>query len=129
MTPTPIARAAKVRQNDGMIPWPVLLLYIYGVLLIVGGAMGYVKAKSVPSLVAGVVCGLIAIYLGVNYTWHDAPYVALLVALVLIFLMGRRYLNTRKAMPALLIVVLSLDCRHRAALHLAFCRERHRAMF
>jgi uncharacterized membrane protein (UPF0136 family) len=27
---------------------------------------------------------------------------------VLIFLMGRRYLNTRKAMPALLIVVLSV---------------------
>jgi hypothetical protein len=26
---------------------------------------------------------------------------------VLIFIMGRRYLNTRKAMPALLIVVLS----------------------
>jgi uncharacterized membrane protein (UPF0136 family) len=85
-----------------------LLLYVYGVLLIVGGAMGYVKARSVPSLVAGVVCGLIIIIVGLNYASHDAPYVALLVALVLIFLMGRRYLNTRKAMPALLIVVLSV---------------------
>jgi len=91
-----------------MIPWPVLLLYVYGVLLIAGGAMGYAKARSVPSLVAGVVCGLIAIFLGARYTWHFAPYVALLLALCLIFLMGRRYLNTRKAMPALLIVVLSL---------------------
>ena len=85
-----------------------MLLYIYGVLLIVGGAMGYVKAKSVPSLVAGVVCGVIIIIVGLNYISHDAPYVALLVALVLIFLMGRRYLVTRKAMPALLIVVLSV---------------------
>ncbi len=91
-----------------MIPWPVLLLYIYGVLLIVGGAMGYVKAKSVPSLVAGVVCGLIAILMGARYSWHWAPVVALILALVLIFLMGRRYINTRKAMPALLIVILSV---------------------
>jgi len=91
-----------------MIPLPVLLLYIYGILLIVGGGMGYVKAKSVPSLVAGLVCGFIALFLGYRYTWHFAPHAALILALVLIFLMGRRYLNTRKAMPALLIVVLSI---------------------
>jgi uncharacterized membrane protein (UPF0136 family) len=91
-----------------MIPaWPVLLLYIYGVLLIVGGAMGYVKAKSVPSLVAGLICGFLALLLGYRYTWHFAPEAAFVLALVLIFIMGRRYLNTRKAMPALLIVVLS----------------------
>ena len=91
-----------------MIPWPVLLLYIYGILLIVGGAMGYVKAKSVPSLVAGMICGIIALFLGYRYAWHFAPHAAFILALVLIILMGRRYLNTRKAMPALLIVVLSV---------------------
>lgn len=87
--------------------WPVLLLYIYGILLIVGGAMGYVKAQSVPSLVAGLVCGIIALVLGYSYTWHFAPHAAFILALVLIFIMGKRYLHTRKAMPALLIVVLS----------------------
>ena len=91
-----------------MIPWPVLILYIYGILLIVGGLMGYMKAKSVPSLVAGLVCGFIALFLGYRYTWHFAPHAALILALVLIFLMGRRYLRTRKPMPALLIVVLSV---------------------
>jgi len=91
-----------------MIPWPVLLLYIYGILLIVGGAMGYVKARSVPSLVAGLVCGFIALLLGYRYAWHFAPHVAFILALVLIILMGRRYLRTRKPMPALLIVVLSV---------------------
>ena len=91
-----------------MIPWPVLLLYVYGILLIVGGAMGYVKAKSVPSLVAGLVCGFLALLIGYRYTWHFAPHAALLLSLVLIFLMGRRYLRTRKPMPALLIVVLSI---------------------
>jgi uncharacterized membrane protein (UPF0136 family) len=88
-----------------MIPLPVLLLYIYGALLIVGGAMGYVKAKSVPSLAAGLVCGVIEILMGLRYTWYWAPVVA---ALLLIFVMGRRYLNTRKAMPALPIVALSI---------------------
>jgi len=90
-----------------MIQWPVLLLYIYGILLILGGAMGYVKAQSVPSLVAGLVCGFIALLLGFRYTWHFAPHAALILSLVLIFIMGRRYLRTRKPMPALLIVVLS----------------------
>ena len=91
-----------------MIPWPVLLLYIYGILLIVGGLMGYVKAKSVPSAVAGLVCGFLAIFIGYNYTWHYAPYAALALSLVLIFIMGKRYVRTRKVMPALLIVVLSV---------------------
>jgi len=91
-----------------MIPWPVLLLYVYGILLIIGGLMGYVKARSVPSAVAGLICGFLALLLGYRYTWHFAPHAALLLALVLIFLMGRRYLRTRKPMPALLIVVLSI---------------------
>jgi uncharacterized membrane protein (UPF0136 family) len=91
-----------------MIPaWPVLLLYLYGILLILGGAMGYAKARSMPSLVAGLICGFIALLMGYRYTWHWAPHVAFILALVLIFLMGRRYLNSRKPMPALPIVVLS----------------------
>jgi uncharacterized membrane protein (UPF0136 family) len=88
--------------------FPVLLLYIYGVLLILGGLMGYIKAKSVPSLVAGGVCGVIALLLGYYYTWHFAPHAAFLLALLLIVMMGRRYLNSRKIMPAGLIVVLSI---------------------
>ncbi len=70
--------------------------------------MGYIKAKSVPSLVAGGVCGVIALLLGYYYTWHFAPHAAFVLALILIFIMGRRYLNSRKVMPALLIVVLSV---------------------
>ena len=88
--------------------WPVLILYIYGILLIFGGLMGYAMARSVPSLVAGSICGFIALLMGYRYTWHFAPWVALLLAIVLIVMMGRRYLNTRKAMPALGIVVLSV---------------------
>jgi uncharacterized membrane protein (UPF0136 family) len=87
---------------------PQILLYVYGFLLIFGGLMGYIKAHSTPSLVAGLVCGLIAIFLGYRYDWRLALPCAFILALVLIFLMGRRYLRTRKPMPALLIVILSL---------------------
>jgi len=87
---------------------PVLLLYIYGVILIFGGFMGYLKARSVPSLVAGGLCGIIALLLGYYYTWKFAPIAALLLGLFLLGVMGRRYLRTRKAMPALLVVALSI---------------------
>ena len=38
-----------------MIAWLVL---IYGILIAVGGVMGYVKAKSTASLIAGVISGI-----------------------------------------------------------------------
>ena len=103
-----IARRGKLRQSEGMIAWPVLVLYLYGILLIIGGLMGYVKAKSVPSAVAGLVCGLLAIFIGYDYTWHFAPYAAFILALILIFIMVRRYRLTGKPMPAAPIVVLSI---------------------
>ena len=90
------------------MPFSDDLLYVYGLILILGGFMGYLRAHSVPSLVAGLVCGLIALFLGFRYTWHYAEYAALVLALFLIFIMGRRYFRTRKPMPALLIVTLSL---------------------
>jgi uncharacterized membrane protein (UPF0136 family) len=88
--------------------FPVVLLYLYGILLILGGVMGYVKAKSVPSLVAGVVCGVIALLLGYYYTWHFAPHAAFFLSILLIVIMGRRYLRSRKPMPAVPVVALSL---------------------
>jgi uncharacterized membrane protein (UPF0136 family) len=88
--------------------WPQVVLYVYGILLILGGLMGYAKAHSSPSLWAGLICGLIALFLGYDYIWHYAPICALILALVLVVLMGRRYLRTRKPMPSLMIVILSI---------------------
>ena len=101
-------RGAPDSGKVSSMAWPVLLLYIYGVFLIFGGLMGFFIAKSTPSLIAGLVCGLIAIFLGYDYVWHFAPHCALILAIILIILMGRRYLRTRKPMPSLLIVVFSL---------------------
>ncbi len=83
-----------------------LLLFVYGALLIVGGSIGYIKAKSIPSLVAGTISGIIAIVLGF-FTAHTADvYAALALSVFLILVLGRRYLAT-KATPALVTVLLS----------------------
>ena len=36
--------------------------YVYGAAVALGGAMGYVKKRSIPSLIAGVTFGSLAAY-------------------------------------------------------------------
>jgi uncharacterized membrane protein (UPF0136 family) len=85
-------------------------LAIYGVLLIVGGVIGKVKANSSPSLFAGVVSGAIALT-GFWQSLSD-PGVGFLtgglVGLLLTGIFMSRFVRTRKFMPAGLILLLSL---------------------
>ena len=88
-----------------------ILYGVYGVVLVVGGVLGFRKAKSLPSLIAGVISGDLAIAAGVLMDLHH-PAVALRLgavlagALTLVFV--RRLAVTRKAMPAVPIIALSL---------------------
>ncbi len=74
---------------------------VVGGLVAAGGAMGYAKARSVPSLVAGVTCG--ALY-GLSTLWME-PYqiggnlAAVVISIVLAVAMGRRFLASGKVMP------------------------------
>jgi uncharacterized membrane protein (UPF0136 family) len=85
-------------------------LAIYGVLLIVGGVIGKVKANSSPSLFAGVVSGAIAL----TGFWQSLSDPAVgfltggLVGLLLTGIFMSRFVRTRKFMPAGLILLLSL---------------------
>uniref|UniRef100_A0A8C5WZN5 Transmembrane protein 14C n=1 Tax=Laticauda laticaudata TaxID=8630 RepID=A0A8C5WZN5_LATLA len=65
--------------------------YGYTTLVASGGVAGYVKVSSVPSLAAGLLCGRLA---GLGGT--------------LTVLMGMRYYNSRKFMPAGLMAGVSL---------------------
>jgi uncharacterized membrane protein (UPF0136 family) len=86
-----------------------ILLGVYGIFLIVGGVIGYIKAKSMPSLIAGGVSGVLALILAVIAPiWIYTPYLALLLSLVLTIIMLKRYLSTKKPFPSLAIVVFSL---------------------
>jgi uncharacterized membrane protein (UPF0136 family) len=74
---------------------------VVGGLVAAGGAMGYAKARSVPSLVAGVafgaLYGLTTLYMEPYQTAGNAA--AVVISIVLAFAMGRRYLSSGKPMP------------------------------
>ncbi|MEN9229678.1 MAG: TMEM14 family protein [Thermostichus sp. DG02_5_bins_236] len=87
-----------------------ITLLIYGVLLLVGGVIGYTKAKSPKSLLGGLVGSLLS---GVSYwllgsdpRWGLGLGLATAVLLAIVF--GLRYRKTRSFMPAGLLLILSI---------------------
>ncbi len=86
-------------------------LGIYAVLLAVGGIIGYTKAGSRPSLIAGLASAVAAL-LALGLSYRNATLgmgVGALVALLLAVFFGYRFLaKTRKFMPAGLLAVVSL---------------------
>ena len=86
-----------------------IVTIVYGALVLLGGVMGYLKAKSRPSLVSGLVFGPALAILGVLGLegWTPFAGIAAGLAAVLLLIMGSRFARKRKFMPAGLITVLS----------------------
>ena len=89
----------------------------FGLVAIVGGALGYARAKSVPSVIAGGVSGGLLILAGLIGPGGAAHWLALIVSLVLLGYFGPSYLRKRKAMPAIPMILLSLICIALTAVH------------
>ena len=87
-------------------------LLVFGVLTVAGGVMGFVKAKSRPSLVAGSISGaalLVGAYLiGTGTMTRVGLFVGLVVSLALAgrFIGGFR--KSKKVMPAGLMALLGI---------------------
>jgi uncharacterized membrane protein (UPF0136 family) len=83
---------------------------VFGLLTIVGGVIGYAKAGSIASIIAGSICGILL--LGAAYLLPEHLAVGLAVAAVIsIALAGRfipAFIKTGQAMPAGLMSVLSV---------------------
>lgn len=88
-----------------------ITLGIYALLLGGGGVMGYLKAGSRPSLIAGSISALAALVaLGLSAANHQLGVpLGLILSIALFLLFGYRYaVKTRKFMPSGLLAVVSL---------------------
>ena len=83
---------------------------IYGLVSLVGGIIGYVKAKSLASVVAGSVSGVILLVCA--YEMMSGHRVAAIGSLLIALMLGGRFVGTwrrtHRLMPDLVMVVLSL---------------------
>ncbi|MGB3293779.1 MAG: TMEM14 family protein [Phormidesmis sp.] len=91
-----------------MIAASVTLLY--GILSIVGGAIGYKQAGSQVSLISGFVSGLLLL-VGAYLLFGGAasgPALSAIVTLLLVVVFAIRLAKTRKFMPAGLMIIVGI---------------------
>ncbi|XP_012054213.1 PREDICTED: transmembrane protein 14C [Atta cephalotes] len=82
--------------------------FAYAIAVAGGGVLGYVKSSSIPSLAAGLLFGSVLGY-GAYQTSQDPTNVAVFLgtSTTLGGLMGYRFYNSGKIMPAGVIAILS----------------------
>jgi uncharacterized membrane protein (UPF0136 family) len=83
---------------------------LFGFLTVLGGALGYVRARSRPSLIAGGIFGGGLILAGLLAPSQLAAWLALVLSALLLIHFGRSYFVKRKTMPALPMIALSVLC-------------------
>lgn len=91
-----------------MVSWLVL---IYGILVAVGGVMGYVKANSIASLIAGVGAGLLLVGSSVammKNSYQTGWWIALVVSILLLGRFGSAAMKGFKMMPGGMVIIMSL---------------------
>ena len=86
------------------------VVLIYGMFNVVGGLIGYLKAKSTASLMAGSIAGLVL--LGCAYALSHGSQAAAIASLIVALALGTRFAmtwrRTHRVMPDLIMVALSL---------------------
>jgi uncharacterized membrane protein (UPF0136 family) len=83
---------------------------LFGVLTIAGGVVGYVKAGSVASIVAGAITGVLLLVAAFLLPEHRAIGLAaaLIVSLLLAAQFVPKFIRTGKVMPAGIMSILSV---------------------
>ncbi|MBD2318134.1 TMEM14 family protein [Phormidium tenue] len=84
-----------------------IALFIYGVIAIVGGIIGFAKSQSKASIISGSISGLGLLVAGTaaaqNQEWGKITGMAITVLLVIVFIV--RLIKTKKFMPAGLMIL------------------------
>lgn len=88
----------------------VTYLYVFGAVTMAGGVVGFVKAKSKASLVAGTISGALLVVAGFLHGSGSRAgvFLGLLVSLALAGRFGMAFKKSRKVMPAGLILALAV---------------------
>jgi uncharacterized membrane protein (UPF0136 family) len=88
------------------------IVALYGLLILIGGIIGHIKAGSNASLVMGVVFGfLLLLSSGGMFSkkfFKKGVYFALILALILDAFFSYRFLATMKFMPSGMLALMSL---------------------
>ncbi len=83
-----------------------IVLWVYIVLLVVGGRIGFFKAKSKVSLITSVVFAALLSLCAVGVVFQS--YMTEIILAVLLVVFGWRLTKTKKFMPSGLMLVLTL---------------------
>jgi uncharacterized membrane protein (UPF0136 family) len=92
---------------------PTLVLWIYIVLLVAGGLVGFLKAGSKMSLLMS--CGFAVVLALANASILQVAHLADITLAVLILFFGMRFAKTKKMMPMgmmAILTVVTLALRH-----------------
>ena len=83
---------------------------VFGVLTIAGGVVGYVKAGSVASIIAGSITGVLLLVAAFLLPEHRAAGLAtaLIISLLLAAQFVPKFIRTGRAMPAGMMSILSV---------------------
>ena len=83
---------------------------LFGVLTIAGGIVGYVKAGSVASIIAGSITGVLLLVAAFLLTDHRGVGLAtaLVISLLLVVQFVPKFLQTGRVMPAGMMSILSV---------------------
>ena len=83
-----------------------LFFFVFGVLTIAGGVLGFVKAKSKASLIAGGISGALLVLAGwlMQTQGRSGVLLGLVVSVLLSARFARAYEKSKKVMPAAMMV-------------------------
>jgi uncharacterized membrane protein (UPF0136 family) len=101
-----LGRGRQLRQFAPMHNFATLVLWVYIVLLVVGGLIGFLKAKSKVSLIMSVVFAALLSLCAADIVFKYYVADILLAALLVVFAI--RLTKTKKFMPSGLMLILTL---------------------
>lgn len=88
---------------------PSIVIWVYALLLLIGGLMGFIKANSLVSLLSSSIIALLFFVCGyfIRKGHATAYYFAAILTIFLLAFFGYRFALTHQFMPAGLMTLLS----------------------